>query len=160
MKHLALSARTLVLGSLALLASGCATTEGPYRAGPPGYPYPYPGPSEPIIIHSPGVQPVYPVYPAPDWRQSQRERERWERDRERWDRDQRERAARERDARARDQRERDARERLQREQEARREQEMRERERRERERQNANRRDYDRYNPRSGQWMPRSEDMP
>lgn len=152
MKHIPPYARWLALGSLALLASGCVSTGEPYYSDGPGYPTrPYPYPSDPVIIHSPGVQPVYPAYPAPDWRQSERERERWERerrDRERWEREQRD-----RDRWARD-REREQRER---------EREARERDRRDRERPvrpNPGRCDYDRYNPKTGQCLPSSESMP
>lgn len=158
-------ARWLALGSLTLLASGCVTTGDPYYNDGPAYPYPRP--SDPVIIHSPGVQPIYPAYPAADWRHSERERERWERERrerERWEREQRDREhrahdrdrdQREREARERERREREARDRDRRERDARREAEQ-----RDRERDNANRRDYDRYNPRSGQWLPPQERMP
>ena len=180
MNHTPFLARRLALGSLAVLASGCVSTGDPYYSDGPGYPT-YPRTAEPVIIHSPGVQPVYPAYPAPDWRHSDRERERWERDRrerERWEREQRdrERWARDRD---REQREREARERERHERDARerdrerREREARERERREREARERDRRDrerpvrphpgrcdYDRYNPSTGQCMPSSERMP
>ena len=140
MKHIPPYARWLALGSLALLASGCVSTGEPYYSDGPGYPTrPYPYPSDPVIIHSPGVQPVYPAYPAPDWRQSEREREREARERERHDRE-----ARDRD---REHREREARE----------------RDRRDRERPvrpNPGRCDYDRYNPKTGQCLPSSESMP
>ena len=172
MNHTPSLARWLALGSLALLASGCASTGEPYYSDGPAYPtYPYPRTAEPVIIHNPGVQPVYPAYPAPDWRQSERERERWERERrerERWEREQRER---ERWAHDRDRelREREARERERREREAhdrdreRREWEQRERERRERERPvqpNQGRCAYDHYNPRTGQCLPNSDRLP
>ena len=174
MKHIPPYARWLALGSLALLASGCVSTGEPYYSDGPGYPTrPYPYPSDPVIIHSPGVQPVYPAYPAPDWRQSERERERWERerrDRERWEREQRDRDrwARDREREQRE-REREARERERHDREARdrdrerREREARERDRRDRERPvrpQYERCDYDRYNPKTGQCLPSSESMP
>lgn len=176
--------RILALGALALLASGCATTDSPYYEARP-----YPR-QEPGIIYTPGAYPVYPVAPPPvEWRRTDRDRwERenriYERDRDRWererDRDQnarREREQREQNARRdRDAREREMRDREQREQNIRRDREAREREMRDREaarRQQADRdrnnrtapnggprRDYDRYNPKTGQWLPRQEDMP
>ena len=145
MNHTPFPARWLALGSLALLASGCVSTGEPYYSDGPGYPTrPYPYPSDPVIIHSPGVQPVYPAYPAPDWRQSERERERWEREREARERERHDREARDRDR-------------------ERREREARERDRRDRERPvrpNPGRCDYDRYNPKTGQCLPSSESMP
>jgi len=124
-------------------------------------------------MYPPGAYPVYPVAPPPaEWRRT--DRERWERENRIYERD-RERWERERD-RARWEREREReqnarREREQREQNARRDREAREREearreQAERDRRNRTapdggpRRDYDRYNPRSGQWLPRQEDMP
>ncbi|MCO5111121.1 MAG: hypothetical protein R3E55_11370 [Burkholderiaceae bacterium] len=164
--------RILALGALALLASGCATTDSPYYEARP-----YPR-QEPGIIYTPGAYPVYPVAPPPaEWRRT--DRDRWERENRIYERD-RERWEKERD-RARWERERDReqnarRERDQREQNARRDREAREREMRDREearRQQAERdrrnrtapdggprRDYDRYNPKTGQWLPRQEDMP
>lgn len=155
--------RTLAAGALALLATGCATTNDPYYDPYPAYPR---GP-EPGIIYGPGAYPVYPVEPPPpDWRHSDRERwERDRRDRERWERERERDKERDRARWEREQREREA---------ARREREMREREdarrtqaereRRIREERKAPdggpRRDYDRYNPSNGRWMPRQEDMP
>lgn len=148
--------RAFAAGALALVATGCATTNDPYYDPYPAYPR---GP-EPGIIYGPGVYPVYPA-PQPDWRHSdrdRRDRERWERERERdkerdrarWEREQREREA----AR----REREIRER----EDARRVQAERERRIRE-ERKNPDgspRRDYDRYNPSNGRWLPSGDNLP
>ncbi len=161
--------RPLALGSLALLVTGCVSTGDPYYNGPPPYHRGY----EPGVMYPPGAYPVYPVAPPPaEWRRT--DRERWERENRIYERD-RERWERERD-RARWEREREReqnarREREQREQNTRRDREAREREearreQAERDRRNRTapdggpRRDYDRYNPRSGQWLPRQEDMP
>lgn len=153
--------RAFAAASLALLATGCATTGDPYYEPYPAYPR---GP-EPTIIYGPGAYPVYPA-PQPDWRHSDRDRwERDRRDRERWERERERDKERDRARWEREQREREA---------ARREREMREREearrvqaereRRIREERKAPdggpRRDYDRYNPSNGRWMPRQEDMP
>jgi hypothetical protein len=163
--------RTLALSALALLATGCVSTGDPYYE-----PAPYHRGYEPGVIYPSGAYPVYPVAPPPaEWRRS--DRDRWERENRIYERD-RERWEKERD-RARWEREREqnaARDRERREQNARHDREAREREIREREearRQQAEsdrrnrlgpdgnpRRDYDRYNPRSGQWLPRQEDMP
>jgi len=161
MNTFSLPMRTLLIGGLALLASGCATTGDPYYRESPVYGNPYPN-NPPVIIQGPAAYPTYPAPPTSDWRHNERERERLERerrDRERWERDQRDRQrweqdrqreAREREAREREAREREARERQRREQDARRPPA----------RPNTGRCDYDRYNPRTGQCMPRSEDMP
>jgi hypothetical protein len=166
--------RTLALGTLALLATGCVSTGDPYYNDPPPYHRGY----EPGVMYPPGAYPVYPVAPPPtQWRHTDRERwERenriYERDRDRWQREHdrtRVERERERDLNAR-------RERELREQNARRDRdagvrEMREREearrqQAERERRNRTapdggpRRDYDRYNPSTGQWLPKSEDLP
>ena len=157
-----LLARTLAASTLALLATGCATSGGPYY-DPSPYPA-YPRGPEPGVIYGPGAYPVYPAAPPPDWRHA--DRERWERDRlerERWERErdkERDRARWEREQRDREaaRREREMRER----EDARRQQA--ERERRIRDERKAPdggpRRDYDRYNPSNGRWMPRQEDMP
>ena len=168
--------RTLALGAVALLATGCVSTGDPYYNEPPPYYRGY----ESGVMYPPGAYPVYPVAPPPaQWRHTDRERwERenriYERDRDRWQREHnRTRVERERE------RERDLnarRERELREQNARRDRdagvrEMREREearrlQAERERRNRTapdggpRRDYDRYNPSTGQWLPKSEDLP
>ncbi len=166
--------RTLALGALALLATGCVSTGDPYYNDPPPYYRGY----ESGVMYPPGAYPVYPVAPPPaQWRHTDRERwERenriYERDRDRWQREHdrtRVERERERDLNAR-------RERELREQNARRDRdagvrEMREREearrlQAERERRNRTapdggpRRDYDRYNPSTGQWLPKSEDLP
>ncbi|HAU58392.1 MAG TPA: hypothetical protein DCW87_13110 [Comamonadaceae bacterium] len=166
--------RTLALGALALLATGCVSTGDPYYNEPPPYYRGY----ESGVMYPPGAYPVYPVAPPPaQWRHTDRERwERenriYERDRDRWQREHdrtRVERERERDLNAR-------RERELREQNARRDRdagvrEMREREearrlQAERERRNRTapdggpRRDYDRYNPSTGQWLPKSEDLP
>ena len=122
-------------------------------------------------MYPPGAYPVYPVAPPPtQWRHTDRERwERenriYERDRTRWERD-RERDREQNARRERDQREqnarrdRDAREREMREREEARRQQI-ERERRNRTAPDGGpRRDYDRYNPSTGQWLPKSEDLP
>ena len=161
--------RTLALGAVALLVTGCVSTGDPYYNAPPPYQRGY----EPGVMYPPGAYPVYPVAPPPtQWRNT--DRERWERENRIYERD-RERWERERD-RTRWERERDRdqnarREREQREQNARRDRDAREREqarREEAERDRRNRtapdggprRDYDRYNPRTGQWLPRQEDTP
>ncbi len=60
--------RILALGALALLASGCATTDSPYYEARP-----YPR-QEPGIIYTPGAYPVYPVAPPPvEWRRTDRD---------------------------------------------------------------------------------------
>ncbi|HCE30252.1 MAG TPA: hypothetical protein DET46_17635 [Comamonadaceae bacterium] len=166
--------RTLALGAVALLATGCVSTGDPYYNDPPPYYRGY----ESGVMYPPGAYPVYPVAPPPaQWRHTDRERwERenriYERDRDRWQREHdrtRVERERERDLNAR-------RERELREQNARRDRdagvrEMREREearrlQAERERRNRTapdggpRRDYDRYNPSTGQWLPKSEDLP
>lgn len=166
--------RTLALGAVALLATGCVSTGDPYYNEPPPYYRGY----ESGVMYPPGAYPVYPVAPPPaQWRHTDRERwERenriYERDRDRWQRGHdrtRVERERERDLNAR-------RERELREQNARRDRdagvrEMREREearrlQAERERRNRTapdggpRRDYDRYNPSTGQWLPKSEDLP
>lgn len=166
--------RTLALGAVALLATGCVSTGDPYYNEPPPYYRGY----ESGVMYPPGAYPVYPVAPPPaQWRHTDRERwEResriYERDRDRWQREHdrtRVERERERDLNAR-------RERELREQNARRDRdagvrEMREREearrlQAERERRNRTapdggpRRDYDRYNPSTGQWLPKSEDLP
>ena len=166
--------RTLALGALALLATGCVSTGDPYYNDPPPYYRGY----ESGVMYPPGAYPVYPVAPPPaQWRHTDRERwERenriYERDRDRWQREHdrtRVERERERDLNAR-------RERELREQNARRDRdagvrEMREREearrlQAERERRNRTapdggpRRDYDRYNPSTGQWLPKANDLP
>ena len=159
--------RTLALGTLALLATGCVSTGDPYYNDPPPYHRGY----EPGVMYPPGAYPVYPVAPPPaQWRHTDRERwERenriYERDRTRWERD-RERDREQNARRERDQREqnarrdRDAREREMREREEARRQQI-ERERRNRTAPDGGpRRDYDRYNPSTGQWLPKSEDLP
>ena len=159
--------RTLALGTLALLATGCVSTGDPYYNDPPPYHRGY----EPGVMYPPGAYPVYPVAPPPtQWRHTDRERwERenriYERDRARWERD-RERDREQNARRERDQREqnarrdRDAREREMREREEARRQQI-ERERRNRTAPDGGpRRDYDRYNPSTGQWLPKSEDLP
>ena len=165
--------RTLAWSAVALLATGCVSTGDPYYDPPPyhrGY--------ESGVMYPSGVYPVYPVAPPPaEWRRTDRDRwERenriYERERERWEKE-RERARLERER----EREQAARhERELREQNARRDREARAREIREREearRQQAERerknrtapdggprRDYDRYNPKTGQWMPKADDLP
>ena len=159
--------RTLALGAVALLATGCVSTGDPYYNEPPPYYRGY----ESGVMYPPGAYPVYPVAPPPaQWRHTDRERwERenriYERDRTRWERDrEREReqnARRERDQREQNaRRDRDAREREMREREEARRQQI-ERERRNRTAPDGGpRRDYDRYNPSTGQWLPKSEDLP
>ena len=165
---------------LLVAATGCATVPGdPYYGG--GYaPTPVYGST---TVYPSGVYPVYPAYAGRDredrwedmrndrerraWRERKAERERDQRardeqarrdlDRQRDQRDQR-------DQWARQQRDKDIAQR-QREQ---RERELAQRQRDQRARSNRNdrntdgspRTDYDRYNPKSGQWQPRSEDMP
>src|SRR3990167_3642364 len=81
--------RTLALGTLALLATGCVSTGDPYYNEPPPYHRGY----EPGVIYPQGAYPVYPVAPPPaEWRRTNRER--WEReqriyqrDRDRWERE-------------------------------------------------------------------------
>ncbi|MDY0107383.1 MAG: hypothetical protein RBS27_11975 [Giesbergeria sp.] len=166
--------RTLAWGAVALLATGCVSTGDPYYNDPPPYYRGY----ESGVMYPPGAYPVYPVAPPPaEWRRTDRDRwERenriYERDRERWERErERTRLDRERE------REQNARrEREMREQNARRDRDLRNREIREREearRQQAERernnrtapdggprRDYDRYNPSTGQWLPKANDLP
>ncbi|MCB1979058.1 MAG: hypothetical protein KDF25_06805 [Burkholderiaceae bacterium] len=181
---LRLSAATALLAA----SAGCATAPGdPYYSGVYA---PTPVYGGGIVYDSPGyaTYPAYPVVrPGHDrwedmrdererraWRQRQAERERAEhdrlereRDRARWERDRErdhQRAQREREERARNDAQRQ-REKWERE---RRERELAERQREQRERASRNNRnsdgtprtDYDRYNPKTGQFLPRSEDMP
>lgn len=166
--------RTLAWGAMALLATGCVSTGDPYYNDPPPYYRGY----ESGVMYPPGAYPVYPVAPPPvEWRRT--DRDRWERENRIYERD-RDRWQREHD-RNRIDRERE------REQNARREREMREqnalhdrdlrnrelrdreearRQQAERERKNRTapdggpRRDYDRYNPSTGQWLPKANDLP
>lgn len=165
---------TLALGALALLATGCVSTGDPYYNEPPPYHRGY----EPGVMYPPGAYPVYPVAPPPaQWRHTDRDRwERenriYERDRERWQREQeRARLDREREREQNARRDREIREQNARRDRDAREREMREREearrqQAERERRNRTapdgspRRDYDRYNPKTGQWLPSADSLP
>jgi hypothetical protein len=179
----------ITAASVLLAASaGCATAPGdPYYSGVYA---PTPVYGGGVIYDAPGYStyPAYPVVRRDNdrwedmrndrerqaWRDRQAARERSdrdriqrERDRTQWERDRdrdQNRAQRERDERARGdaQHQRDQFER------ERRERELAQRQREERARANrpgrnsdgTPRTDYDRYNPKSGQWLPRSEDMP
>ena len=179
----------ITAASVLLAASaGCATAPGdPYYSG--GY-APTPVYGAGVIYDAPGyaTYPAYPVVRRDNdrwedmrndrerqaWRDRQAARERSdrdriqrERDRTQWERDRdrdQNRAQRERDERARGdaQHQRDQFER------ERRERELAQRQREQRERAGRNNRnsdgsprtDYDRYNPKTGQFLPRSEDMP
>lgn len=168
-----LTATAIVLAA----ATGCATVPGdPYYSG--GYaPTPVYGGT---AVYNSGVYPVYPVVRR-DWddrwedMRNDRERQAWrereaarERDRARGDRDERARRdlERQRDQRRDWERQRDH-DASQRDRE-RRERELAQRQREERARASRNNRnsdgsprtDYDRYNPKTGQFLPRSEDMP
>jgi len=67
--------RTLALGAVALLATGCVSTGDPYYNEPPPYYRGY----ESGVMYPPGAYPVYPVAPPPaQWRHT--DRDRWERE--------------------------------------------------------------------------------
>lgn len=53
--------RTLALGAVALLATGCVSTGDPYYNEPPPYYRGY----ESGVMYPPGAYPVYPVAPPP-----------------------------------------------------------------------------------------------
>lgn len=170
----------ITAASVLLAASaGCATAPGdPYYSG--GY-APTPVYGAGVIYDAPGYA-TYPAYPVvrrdnDRWEdmRNDRERQAWrereaarERDRARGDRDERARRdlERQRDQRRDWERQRDH-DASQRDRE-RRERELAQRQREERARASRNNRnsdgsprtDYDRYNPKTGQFLPRSEDMP
>ncbi|WP_147414713.1 hypothetical protein [Simplicispira hankyongi] len=147
-------------------ATGCAVPGDPYYSG--GYaPTPVYGAT---TIYESGAYPAYPAYADRDredrWEDMRNDRERraW---RERQAERERERVQRARDEQARRdlERQRDQRDQWARQQ---RERDLAQRQREQRSRATRNdrnsdgspRTDYDRYNPSTGAWMPRSEDMP
>ncbi len=166
-RFLKIAAASAVLAA----ATGCATVPGdPYYSGVYAPTPIYGG----TTVYESGVYPVYPAYPV-----ARRDREdRWEdmrndRDRRAWKERQeaRERAQwqsnqRDRDLAQRQQRERDLRARQLRERElARAQQQQQQQQRRNGDRNDRNadgspRTDYDRYNPKTGSWLPRGDQLP